>query len=132
MPTHRLTDDDVAAIRKVTEGYAAAALAGDWGAWIGGFAEDAVFMPPGSPALQGLTQIRAFVENFPRLSRFTATPVQIDGCEDLAFARGQYALTVTAEAGAMTERGKFVWLWKKDPNGSWKIFQDIWNADPAN
>ena len=86
MPTHRLTDDDVAAIRKATEGYAAAALAGDWGARIGCFAEDAVFMPPGSPALQGLT---------PRYAHSSRT---FRGCQDSRQRRSRSTVVRTSRS----------------------------------
>ena len=29
----------------------------------------------------------------------------------------------------MTEKGKYVTVWKKQPGGEWKVIEDIFNAD---
>lgn len=127
-----LSEADVSAIRKASEAYVKAALARDWDTWMKISTNDAVFMPPGSPFLDTREKIRAFVDSFPPMSSFTATPLEFDGHADIAFVRGQYAFTAKPEGGdTITDSGKYIELWKKQVDGSWKIFRDIWNSDLA-
>ena len=28
-------------------------------------------------------------------------------------------------------KGKYVVVWKKGSDGTWRLYRDIWNADPA-
>src|SRR5262245_64926639 len=51
---------DEAALRRVADAYAAAVRAGDAGAVAAVFADDAVEMPPGRPAIRGREAIGAY------------------------------------------------------------------------
>jgi ketosteroid isomerase-like protein len=56
--------------------------------------------------------------------------VDVDGHGELAYTRGTYSLTMQpAGAAPMSDTGKFVEVWRKQPDGSWKIKWDIYNSD---
>ena len=59
----------------------------------------------------------------------TNEEVQVSG--DLAVARGTYAATVTPKDGgeAISIDGKYMTLLKRQPDGSWKIYRDIYNSN---
>ena len=49
---------------------------------------------------------------------------------DLGYTAGTYEDSYTGADGKMvSEKGKYVCLWAKQKDGSWKAVHDIWNAD---
>ena len=60
---------------------------------------------------------------------FTSSAVDVDGYGDLAYARGIYSLSFLAEVDTVTVDGKWVQIFRKQPDGSWLIALDIWNSD---
>jgi hypothetical protein len=55
---NRLSCEDVAALRRLAEQDASLVLAGDWETMAARYTEDAVRMPPSSPAIEGRDAIR--------------------------------------------------------------------------
>jgi ketosteroid isomerase-like protein len=48
----------------------------------------------------------------------------------LAYSHGTYEVTVNdPEGNPVTDKGKWVTAWEKQPDGTWKIVADIWNSD---
>ncbi len=61
---------------------------------------------------------------------FATTQVEVARSGDIAYETGTYALTSTDKKGkATTSKGKYVVVWKKQPDGKWKAAADIWNPD---
>ena len=49
---------------------------------------------------------------------------------DLGYTVGTYVLTLHDPKGEpVTDRGKYVTVWKKQADGSWKVAADIFNSD---
>ena len=49
---------------------------------------------------------------------------------DMAYTMGAYEFTLNNAKGVtVTERGKYVTLWRKHPDGRWKVAVDIYNPD---
>lgn len=115
----------IAAIRAAREQHRTRALAADWDRFMAIVDDEAVVLPPNSPPLETRAKIRAFCENFPRITSFTMKTAEIDGRADLAYERGTFDLT----AGGVQLRGSHLTLWRKQADGSWKIFRDIWHSD---
>ncbi len=125
-----LSDADIAAIEEVSESFAAAANANDWGGVAALYTEDAVLMPPNGPAVQGRADIEAFFAAFPPFSGFTLNPVEIDGRGDLAFVRGTFSMTIEMEGmPAVQETGKYIEIRRKQEDGSWLLAVDTFNSD---
>ncbi len=126
----QLSEEDVASIKQVSRTLVKTYQAGDWDAWIEVFTEDAVRMPRNRTILEGREAIRASSEASQPFTSFTVTPLEIDGLGDLAFARGTFTYTRAPEnADPITESGKFIQILRKQSDGSWRIFRDIWNSD---
>lgn len=52
---------------------------------------------------------------------------------DWGFDRGTYHHTMTPKAGGapISGNGKYLWLYQRQPDGSWKLSRVIWNSsDP--
>jgi uncharacterized protein (TIGR02246 family) len=125
-----LNDADKAALRQNDETFATSANSKNFAAAATLYSDDASLLPPNGPAVQGREQIRKWMSDNPPLSDFKTEPVDIDGRGDLAYVRGNYSLTMTPPgAAAVHDRGKFVEIWRKQADGSWKIRWDIFNSD---
>jgi ketosteroid isomerase-like protein len=90
------------------------------------YAENATFMPPNQSMVQGRANIRTWMKSVPPMSHFTASPIEINGRGDLAYVRGTYQVSWAAGG---TERGKFLEIRRREPDGRWLIAVDIFNTD---
>ena len=125
---HALRDGEVAAFVK------------DWGGKdtdriAAHYTDDGNVMIPNSPMMTGKDAIgKALKEAMadPNWS-LALQPVQVEVSRsgDLGYTRGTYMLTATDPASkkAVTEKGRFVTIFRKQADGSWKAVQDINNAD---
>ena len=98
------------------------------------YAPEASVYPQGMPIATGSGAIRdAFTKmtSMPGfLLRWSAAKGDVSASGDLGYTSGFYQMTVNNAAGApMTEKGKYVTVWKKQPGGEWKVIEDIFNAD---
>jgi uncharacterized protein (TIGR02246 family) len=126
-------EKDVAAINAVQDREIAVASMGnaDSVAMVG--TDDAVLMPPDEPAVHGRDAMKKWAETmFSQASlsgRYTSSDVTVSG--DLAVVRYTGELTMTPKAGGapVTERIKGIHVMKRQPDGTWKIAQDVWNSD---
>lgn len=98
------------------------------------YAEDAVVLAPNEPAAVGKEAIRKILG--PMLGspgftlNFQSTKVEVARSGDLAYSQGTYEMTMNDPKGKpMTDKGKFVTVWKKQADGSWKAIQDMISSD---
>jgi uncharacterized protein (TIGR02246 family) len=126
-----LSEEDVAAITASADVFAEAVVAGDWMALGALFTEDAVLMPPNGPVVEGRVTIQAFLEPFSPITQFEATIVQMEGWGDLAFVRAAYSQGYIDEGTpeSIHITGKYVEIWRKQPDGKWLIAVHIFNFD---
>lgn len=130
---------DTSAVRaRIDEGVAAWTAAvnrGDMAAVADLYTEDAMLMPPNGAALRGRDAVRTFfVEALSSLSprdvKLSSDEVEV--CGDSAYEVGRYQMTVQPSGGAaMNDRGKYLVVWRRQSDGSWKIARDIFNSDLA-
>jgi uncharacterized protein (TIGR02246 family) len=98
------------------------------------YAPDANLFPPNEPLVSGTDNIRAYWKKVfagPVLD-FSGGPTHIEAARsgDIAYERGTYTLTTKdAQGTSQTQVGKYVVVWKKQPNGNWKAVADIFNPD---
>lgn len=98
------------------------------------YAPDASLFPPNQPIISGKAKIQAYWREFfkqPGLA-FSGGPAHIEAARsgDIAYERGTFRLTVNgADGKPVTSVGKYVVVWKKQPDGKWKAYADIFNAD---
>lgn len=98
---------------------------------VGIYAPDAVILPPGGPVIQGSETIRELFrqefESFDTKLAFTTQAIEVDG--DMAFRRGRYVWRGTPRLSgqAVETTNKFLEVWRRQPDGSWRIAVDMWN-----
>jgi len=126
-----LSTDEIAAIEDVQQRFVAGLLARDFDALVGLYTEDAVFMPPNQPAVRGRAALKTWMAAFPQVTACTLNTERIDGRADLAYVRGSFEMTLRPEGApeAVTSRGKFVEIRRRQPNGEWLLEADIFNSD---
>jgi uncharacterized protein (TIGR02246 family) len=125
-----LSDADRNTLRQNDEAFAKAANAKNFASMAANYADDATVMPPNGEAVKGRDAIQKWLSAFPPMSDFRIDAVDIDGRGDLAYTSGTYSVTMTPAGGQpIKDRGKFVEIWAKQADGSWKIKRDIFNSD---
>jgi len=125
-----LSEADRTAIRQVGETDMKMMNAKDWKGDLALYTEDAIELPPNQAAVQGKAAIQACKEAFPPFSNFQEQSLEIEGQGDLAYDRGTYSMTVTPPGAAPIEdRGKYLTIWRKQADGSWKGARVMFNSD---
>jgi uncharacterized protein (TIGR02246 family) len=99
------------------------------------YTDDASVMITNMPEMKGKDAIRAGLK--PLLGdknislSFTPMSVEASKSGDVAYSHGTYTMTMTnaRTKRPVTEKGKYVTVYKKQADGSWKAILDINNAD---
>jgi len=95
-------------------------------------APDAMSLPMGDAPVQGREAIFNAMSGIP-LGQLFWQPVGADLARggDLGYTWGTYEFrTRDAEDKPVTRHGKYVTVWKKQRDGSWKFVMDIGNSNP--
>lgn len=100
------------------------------------FAEDATLFPDKAEPVSGKHSISAFLtrasEGDKSVFSWTPSRAEVAHSGDLGFTFGNYEVKGTGPDGKpRTQRGKYVSIWKKQADGSWKVLVDIGNSSPA-
>lgn len=96
---------------------------------------DASFLLPGMPIVTGKTAITGVHKNLfadPNLTlNFLASKVSVSKGGDLAYTQGAYTMTTTNPKTKKpdTETGKYLTIYKKQADGTWKAVEDMLNGD---
>lgn len=128
-----LSDADRAAIKKTTEQGLAmfTAATKDNQAYVKFFyTEDAIILPPNAPAVEGHAAILDFLQTFPSFSDYRQETQEIEGFGDFAYDRETYSVMMMPPGlPAVKDTGKIIWIWKKQTDGTWKLWREIWSSD---
>ncbi len=122
---------DEAAIRAQTMAWEKAYNAGDAKGVAAQYAEDALLLPPGAPAVRGRAAILAFFTSDITATKAAGAVFVIDPKTEvgvsgnMGWESGTYKATVK---GAVVESGKFLSVSRKK-DGKWQYIRDTWNAD---
>lgn len=130
-PAVNLTDGDEAALREALDIEMKAANAADEVGWASVYTEDAVVLRPHASAVEGRQAIQQWLATLPPISNAKGEVREIVGHGDLAYTSGTYSMTFTIPGAPMPieERGKFLQIYRKQSDGSWKMTREIYNSD---
>jgi len=125
--------EDIAAINAIPREYEAAYNAGDAAGAAAIFADDGVSMPPNEPAVVGKEAIQSRYQSiFDEFTvQVTMSQEEVEAVGDWAFGRATYAVMQTPKAGGDTveDNGKNLSIFKRQPDGSWKVHRSIFNSN---
>lgn len=134
-PEQKPTVDETENVARASAAWDAAFNAGDAAALAARYDEDATSMPPNLPTLSGRANIEADVAAFfaAHVAEHHTRDADRRVSGDIAIERARYDLTITPRAGtaATRESGKHIVVYRRQGDGAWKVFWEIWNT-PAN
>lgn len=105
---------------------------GDMTALVARYAEDALLLPPDSPAERGRQAVES---GFKELldagwKNLSISSVEVGSDGGLAYNVGKYSADVPTKEGASKRvTGKFVDIYRRHADGSWKMHVTIFNSD---
>ncbi len=126
-----ISDADKAAMEALDQSFAKQAVGGDYAALVKSYyTEDAIAMAPNMPSSNGHAAIEAMLHTFPPITAFQIRTDEIVGMGDMAYVRGHYAMTMAPPGmAAVSDSGKYLEIFKKQADGSWKVIRDMFNSD---
>jgi ketosteroid isomerase-like protein len=128
---------DVAAIKTAIESenakFSTLLLKGDTVGMAGNYQDDAILMMPNTPASTGRAAYMTGAAQFFAGGAITAAAFKthdVIAAGEYAIETGSYEWTFQPKKGkAMPDKGKYLTVWHKQTDGSWKIVRDINNSD---
>lgn len=125
------------AIKTADQQWAAAAAVKDLDKSVSFCGPDAAILVPNAPAAEGPDAIRKWFQDVFNIPGFKllwhATESAAAKSGDLGYSRGTYELSYTDPSGKqISDHGKYITVWKKQSDGSWKVLRDIFNSDVSN
>jgi ketosteroid isomerase-like protein len=128
---HRATDQAI--IRDLDAQWSKTAAAHDLNAAVSYYSDDAILLPPNAPVANTKDAIRAVWAELaaPTVSiSWDASKIEVAKSGDLAYSTGSYTLAMQDPQGKpIFDKGKFMEVWKKQPDGRWKTVADTYNSD---
>jgi ketosteroid isomerase-like protein len=98
------------------------------------YADDAIAYPPNQPMVVGRETAEKVWAAYFALPEFaiawTTLHAGVSKSGDLGFTTGTYEDSYKgADGNVVSEKGKYVCVWKKGKDGRWKAIHDTWNSD---
>jgi ketosteroid isomerase-like protein len=95
------------------------------------YADDARVLPPNHATVTGREAIAALFRSEGAIQEFRLTILALEGRNDLAYVHGAYQMSLATPGAAapVGDKGKYVEIWKKQRDGSWKVVLDVYNSD---
>ncbi len=122
-----------AVIRDLDAQWSKTAAAHDLNGTLSYYSDDAVLLPPNAPVANTKDATRAIWAELTAPSvaiSWQASKVEVAKSGDLAYSIGSYTLAMQDPQGKLiSDKGKFMEVWKKQPDGKWKAVADTYNSD---
>jgi len=122
---------DVERIRVIWNIYSTARVVGDSEVWLSLWDEEGIQMPPGAPARSKAVLDEVVPNAFAsgEVLSMNIYPEEINVAESWAYARGTYDSEREVEGQAVRVEGKFLTIFKRQPDGTWRIYRDCFNSN---
>ena len=105
---------------------------GDFAAIEALYASDGLLLPSNSPPIEGPKAIADVWKSWSELPNVDVTfgpnRVEASSSGDMAYEYGWYKFAFDTDNGRITDKGKYIIVWKK-VDGAWKISADIFNTN---
>jgi uncharacterized protein (TIGR02246 family) len=123
-----------AAIEAANAKFSKTFLAGDADGLAALYTQDAIVLPPDHDMVKGRRAIGDFWKATQQSGVKSAvlTTVDVGRSGDVAYEVGTVLLTIQPQSkAATTASAKYVVVWKRQSDGSWRLHRDIWNSLPS-
>ncbi len=134
-PAPDTRDADIKAVKDVEATWVKDIATKDVEKWANYYSDDASVLMPNAPMLTGKENIKAALK--PMLAdpnfelTFQSTRVEASKGGDFVYSLGTYSMTMSGPKGKkpVTDKGKYLTVFKKQADGSWKAVADMINTD---
>jgi ketosteroid isomerase-like protein len=126
---------DIQAVKAVEAAWAKDAALKDPAKFVGYYSVDAALLIPNAPIFTGRDDIEGAVASLmadPNFAlSFQGTQAVASQGGDMVYTVGTYSLTLSdpEDKQPVTDKGKYLTVYKKQPDGTWKAVADMLNSD---
>jgi uncharacterized protein (TIGR02246 family) len=130
-------DNDVKGVKDVEAAWVKDAATKDSDKFASYYADDASLLLPNEPVITGKEKIKAAAASMfadPNFAlSFQSTRVEASKGGDLVYSVGTYSMTMSDPKvkKPTTDKGKYLTVFRKQSDGSWKAIADMINSDLA-
>ena len=101
-------------------------------AWVYHYTEDAVFVGPGSPAVQGREALLQMARAMTPLSSVSILALRTEGSGNFAYSFGEASwVNGRPPKAGSTTNVRFVIIWRKEADGQWRVAVELLDQAPA-
>ena len=94
------------------------------------YSEDAILYPPNAKSVMGLEGIIVFYQNYPTMSDFNQEIEEMEVFGDYAYLLLKWSFPIKQTGvNPYIDSGKIFCIMRKQNDGYWKIWREIWNSD---
>ncbi len=99
------------------------------------YADDVISLPSYNPMLKGKSALKKQMEmdenDNMKMKDFELTTLEVFSSGDYAYEVGKYNLSMEMDGGAesWTDNGKYLTVYEKQSDGSWKVKVETWNTN---
>ena len=126
-----------AAVEEIFDTYSSTNMKKDVDGWIALWDEEGIKMVPNLPSIYGKSAIQEFKHKKSQSPDDMEMTINLEDTQlsgDFGFAHGTYFVSVIPKGGGATKskEGKYLTIFKKQGDGSWKIYRDSVSMNPAS
>ena len=110
--------------------YSEAIREGNLAGVVDAYTVDATLVPPDGEILKGKPAIEELYKKFFQMGMkdIAFTTIEVGGSGDTAYEIGKTKVRIQPEGqAAMIDSTKYLVIWKRQTDGTWKVHVDIWN-----
>ncbi len=96
------------------------------------YSSDALVLRSNYPPIRGVAAVREFFFGAldAGLGEVEIEPLRVDVIGEMAYEAGRCKALIPGSTGKRREeRGKYLWVLQRQPNGEWKVVADCWSSD---
>ena len=110
--------------------YSQAIQQGNVAGAVAAYTDDATMLPPDGQMIKGKQAIEELYRRFIQIGmkEVTLTTLEVGGNGDMAYEIGKTRVRIQPEGQpGITDSTKYLVVWKRQADGTWKVHVDIWN-----
>jgi uncharacterized protein (TIGR02246 family) len=122
-------------LQVLNDRFCAALNAGDIDATMEYYAEDVSFLLAGTPALEGAGAVRDYYEKVFAAGQVSATmeTKRVEEAGGLLLEHGEYTMSIQpGGAEAISDTGKYSLVLRRNEQGDWRCWFDVFQSDGSN
>jgi ketosteroid isomerase-like protein len=133
--SHKKTDKLKEQVQEFNNKFAEANVSGNVEAVASFYADDITYMPNYAPMVRGkeaiMEQDKKMAESGVKMISMTLTTLEVTDMGDMVYEIGNYAIEMAMPGvpQPVSDKGKYVSIYRKLKDGSLEMVVDIWNTD---